>query len=142
MGIVPKFNLTQVEKMLKETAERLDASIIRALRFLGEECVNEARANGSYKDQTSNLRNSIGYAIIANGRLVDGEYGNARDGLKQSRQIVNEVSTSYPAGYVLTVIAGMNYAVYVESKGYNVLTTAELHAETKVKEMLDKILKQ
>lgn len=142
MGIVPKFNLTQVEKMLKVTAEILEANIIRALRFLGEECVNEARANGNYKDQTSNLRNSIGYAIIANGRLVDGRYGDTRDELKQSKQIVNEVSTSYPTGYVLTVIAGMNYAVYVESKGYNVLTTAELHAETKVKEMLAKILKQ
>ena len=34
------------------------------------------RENGSYKDRTSNLRNSIGYVIAYNGEII--EYGFKR----------------------------------------------------------------
>ncbi|MGV4578106.1 hypothetical protein ACQ1R5_10635 [Ornithobacterium rhinotracheale] len=47
----------------------------------------------------------------------------------------------YPRGYVLVVVAGMNYALYVESKGYNVLSTAEQLAEREVPRLLNEIFR-
>jgi hypothetical protein len=43
---------------------------------------------------------------------------------------------NYPKGYVLIVVAGMNYATYVEAKGYNVLSTAEHLAQVEFPRMI------
>ena len=42
--------------------------------------------------------------------------------------------------YALVVVAGMNYAAYVEAKGYNVLSSAEHLAERELPRMLDKLI--
>ena len=43
--------------------------------------------------------------------------------------MAQEVGSSHKEGYTLVVVAGMNYAVHVESKGRDVLTSAEKQAE-------------
>ena len=42
-------------------------------------------------------------------------------------------------GIVLIVTAGMNYAEYVEARGYNVLSSAELKAEPLIKSLLTQL---
>ena len=42
----------------------------RVLMRVGEECVNYARVNGGYLDQTGNLRSSIGYVVMDNGKII------------------------------------------------------------------------
>ena len=92
-------------------------SFIRA----GEDFVINSReqmqdhAMGTYKDQTTNLRNSIGYFIFHNGALVHDNNNNIAN-----RGIIED--TVKPIGIQLIGLAGMNYASYVESKGYNVIS--------------------
>lgn len=95
---------------------------------VGEECIAEARNNGAYQDQTGNLRHSIGYKVLLNGE-VKGQAGIST----LNKKLIDEISQKYPKNLVLVVVAGMNYAVYVEAKGYNVLSSAELKAESILK---------
>ena len=44
-----------------------------------------------------------------------------------------------PAGIVLIVVAGMDYAAYVEAKGLNVLDTSEIMAKKLVRRTLKRL---
>lgn len=90
----------------------------------GERCISEARNNGNYANQTGNLRNSVGYRVILEGVIQKEAQINALN-----RKLTDDIALKYPTGLVLIVVAGMNYAAYVEAKNYNVLSSAELMAE-------------
>ena len=130
--IKAEFN-SQYDKRVRQAA-------IDTLMYVGESCVTEARNNGRYKDQTGNLRSSIGYVVVDNGRIVhqgasqkylEGTQGET-EGIKTARQVASDMSR----GIALIVVAGMNYAVYVEARGLNVLSSAELLAESLTPQLL------
>lgn len=113
--------------------ERLDRVLIRNLQYIGEECLNAARSTDSYKDQTGNLRSSTGYVIALDGKLVKKSsfevIKEGSEGKKAGLALAKELIDKYPKGAVLIVVAGMDYAVHVANKGYDVLDSAELTAE-------------
>lgn len=125
---------------LESELERKEKVIIKSLIYVGQTCVNEARNNGSYIDQTGNLRSSIGFMVINNGRVVHkGGFQKVKEGSegsKDGRQFIEKVVSEHSKGIHLIVVAGMNYAAYVEDMGKNVLTTAELRANEMVPQML------
>lgn len=144
MGIIPKFTANDVHQAIAERMEWIEKAIIFRLNYLGEQCVTRAREEGSYINRTGNLRNSVGYIVVANGTIVNSNFTSTskskggEDGAQAGRNVAEEYARSFTTGYALIVVAGMNYAVYVESKNYDVLTTAELFA----REELPKILTQ
>lgn len=140
MGVKANFNMQNIRKKLDEAKTKKENDIIRVLSFLGEKCVNDARQAGSYTDRTSNLRNSTGYVVLKDGQEVFESFdGDTQDGRKNAREVATKVSVDYPDGIVLIVVAGMNYAAYVESKGFNVLTSTERFAEVESKRMLERL---
>lgn len=102
--------------------KRLHERILDSFKRAGEDFVKSARgqvqdhAQGTYLDQTTNLRNSIGYLILFNGEKIFSDIGSAVENMDE---ILERVS---PDGYQLIGFAGMNYASYVEAKGYNVIS--------------------
>ncbi len=125
---------------LEEQLQKRIAKLITAMCYVGEQCINEARNNGDYIDRTGNLRSSIGYVVLNNGNAVKqagfkkykkGSYGKA-----EGEALLQDLMTKYTKGIVLIVVAGMNYASYVESLGRNVLTSSELMAKREVPRML------
>lgn len=142
--ITPQFTPADIERMLQEKIAKYEEKIIRILRFVGEKCINEAREYGSYQDQTGNLRSSIGYIVLKDGKPIEKggfaptERGTkkGKDGQKEGEAFINKVISQYPKGFVLVVVAGMKYASYVEARNYNVLTSAELLAEREVPKLL------
>lgn len=118
--------------------------IVNTLCYVGEQCIIEARDSGNYTDQTGNLRSSIGYAVVWDGKVVQRD---CIDKVKQGDKGVSEgddylskcIKKHRRKGIVLIVTAGMNYAEYVEAKGYNVLTSAELKAGPLVKSLLTRL---
>lgn len=142
--ITPQFNSNDIERILREKIEKYHQKVIRTLKYVGEMCINEARTNGSYQDQTGNLRSSIGYVVLQDGKPIEkggfapterGTEGG-KDGQKEGESFINKVTSQYPKGFVLVVVAGMKYASYVEARNYNVLTSAELLAEREVPKLL------
>ena len=143
--ITPQFNSNDIERILREKIEKYHQKVIRILRIVGEKCINEARTNGSYQDQTGNLRSSIGYVVLQDGKPIEKggfaptERGTkkGKDGQKEGETFINKVISQYPSGFVLVVVAGMKYASYVEARNYNVLSSAELLAEKEVPKLLN-----
>lgn len=134
----------EIERYMDEQASRLRQVILRNLAYIGEQCLNKARSTDSYKDQTGNLRSSIGYVIVEDGKVIQAsdfapsEKGTDKaKGQATGKAYAAELAARFPSGLTLLVVAGMNYATYVSAKGYDVLDSAELLAD----QLTDKLLK-
>ena len=147
MPIKANFDPKRLEQYLREhTLKELETRIVNRLYYLGELCVNEARTMGSYKDRTSNLRSSIGYGVFKDGEAVmTGGFeplNGAEEGAETGRKLLEKIGGEHPNGYALVVVAGMNYGVYVEARGYNVLTSSELLAERELPRLIEDIFRK
>ena len=128
------------DKLTAEAKAKLRV-IANVLCYVGEQCITEARNGGTYEDQTGNLRSSIGYAVLMNGQVIQSDsvdkIKNGDEGVSEGLQYLQErVRKASKKGVCLIVTAGMNYAEYVEAKGYVVLLYAELKAPVLVKQLL------
>jgi hypothetical protein len=154
------FKPAEVEKALRGALLQFEQAIINRLIRVGENFVKNARTVNTYKDQTGNLRSSIGYIILKDGSQLaenfktsslnpDGskarkKKGGGGEGVERAKEAAAEVAASYPTGYVLICVAGMEYAAAVEAKGYDVITGSSLIAKEELKKSLatlrDKLL--
>lgn len=132
----------KVPSILEEAVKRVERAVLFNFYVIGEGSVNHARENGSYKDRTSNLRNSIGYVIAYNGEII--EYGFKRsagitdkDAFLADYKIQEMIGDS---GFDLIIVAGMNYARHVENKGYDVLSSTEKYLKREVQAKIKRIL--
>jgi hypothetical protein len=128
MSIRSKFTESDINKAFMVKAKRFEDAIISRLIFIGETFVANARANGTYKDQTGNLRSSICYVVTKNG--VKKSPGQIP---ADSKDYIDELIQGHLQGYVLIVVAGMQYAAAVESRGKDVLTGSSKIAEKQLK---------
>ena len=84
---------------------------------------------GSWNNITWNLRSSIGYILNYKGQIVD-EYfptvGGGSEGSKTGSDYAKEVAllVNEGEGVQLVVVAGMEYAIFLEGKDIDVLTHA------------------
>ena len=128
-------------------------AVLLMLEDVGNVCIGAMRGNDRtrYKDRTNNLRSSTGYIVVDGGTVVETSgfkpEGNGKDG---DGAVGSEKGTSYAESLskgvhdgemALVLVAGMNYAAYVEAKGLDVLNSAKLLAKKEVKEELDYLMK-
>lgn len=139
MALKSNFNDGNFGDDLQRQVDSIYERILQAFIRAGEEFVTNAReqmqdhAMGTYKDVTANLRNSIGYFIFHNGRNVfqnpsTNEYTGPKPESKMPESEIASINLGAikevikPEGFQLIGVAGMEYASYVESKGYNVIS--------------------
>lgn len=150
MGVRLTTDISEIESILKQSLEIVRYEILRALSYLGEQCVIKVRdrsANESWIDQTGNLRSSIGYAIYEKGRKeIESVFKivkKGREGSAEGKKMIDELAGLYSDTYALVVIAAMNYAEYVEAKdNKDVLASTELFARKEVSKYLNKALQR
>lgn len=150
MAITPAFTQSDIRQMFERKKAQIELAIALRLSELGEMCVNEARNEGSYMDQTGNLRSSTGYVIVDHGRVVAVDFkqvsgSQPAQGLKGAyvgEAYARQLATRYSKGYALIVVAGMRYAAHVEATGRNVLNSAELLAERELPRMIAQLKAQ
>jgi len=143
-------NKTDIRKLRANVAAKMQDVVdflVFRLQQIGEECVKIARephAN-DYNDITGNLRSSIGYVVLVDGKPVvngeakqySGKQGDGAQGVQAGQELLARLQGKYPSGVVLIVCAGMRYAAYVEGIHHkDVLTAAELVAESLMKQLL------
>ena len=122
MGIEAQFDMGAIDSYLQSKLNLLDDLILRNLNYLGMKCVALAKNLDTYIDRTANLRNSIGYVIVKNGRVKYENFKAEKQGTEESDksgdkiglEFALEVAKRFSEGYVLIVVAGMYYASYVE----------------------------
>ena len=142
--------LDEIHKILMKEAERVDRLTIRALSYLGEQCVIRVRDRGgdkSWYDQSGNLRSSVGYVIAHNGSIIQySDFNQVKqdsEGVKVGKDLAEELARRYSNDYVLVIVAGMNYAEYVEAMdNKDVLASTELWSIDQVPKMLEKLKRQ
>lgn len=150
MGIRMTTKLSEVNDMLMREAERVERLTIRALSKLGEQCVTKIRdraGDKSWYDQTGNLRSSVGYVIAHNKNIIQystfNQVKQGSEGVKTGKDLAEELAKRYSNNYVLIVVAGMNYAEFVEAMdNKDVLSSTELWAREQVPLMLEKLKRQ
>lgn len=139
MGLVPKFTQAQIKSRIDNFIKVIEKRSIERLQYLGEQCVARARINGDYMDQTGNLRSSVGYIVFKNGIVLHQSFSQVGSGLlgtNTGRSVAIKAGSKYDNGLCLVVVAGMNYALHVEAKGRDVLTSTELFAKQEMPKML------
>lgn len=111
--IKPVFTKKDVDAMIALRMRRIDTAMFQRLQRVGESFVNNARSIHTYKDQTGNLRSSIGYLIYKNGREIESNFTEStkgaalKAGIPKSRsksaamnegiKFARQVAAAYPA---------------------------------------------
>lgn len=142
-----KGDISGLDKVERQVEQHYIDRIIQA----GEVAVRKSVESGNYQNITGDLRSSIGYIIAYNGKIIKeggfhkiqgrgdnmqkvefttkdgknvsfwakGKFGDGSSGSKVGLKFArSKVSTS---GYSFVLVAGMEYASYVSSKGFDVL---------------------
>lgn len=136
MGITPKFNIDDIFNNIANQVNAIAEGVIEAMEKTCLEITNKAKQLDTYKDQTNNLRSSIGYIVYNNGEKIAehftqdgaGAGGTGTTGIEKGKKVAAEAAKEFPADLVGVIVAGEDYALYVESKGYDVLTGPCLEA--------------
>lgn len=134
-------SLRDIRGFVDKRTQDAERVLINVFCRAGEECIIEAKNGGAYIDRTGNLRSSIGYAVLKDGKVVQkGLVNKTKDGDKGlaegAKYLERRIKANRRNGTVLIVTAGMNYAEYVEARGKPVLSPAELKAPDIVRELL------
>lgn len=134
---------TEIDRYIAGRVEAIKKALVYNLCAVGEQVLNAARLTNSYKDQTGNLRSSIGYVVAVDGEIVQmssfDTVKEGREGSRVGKEYAMQLVRDFPHGIVLIVVAGMNYASYVSAKGYDVLDSSELLADKLVPQMLQQL---
>lgn len=138
--VTPK---SEIDAYIDRKIEDARRAVIDRLCYIGSLCINEARDNGDYNNPTGNLRSSIGYVVVVDGHVHEKAIvemtKNGTEGRNEAEAFLSRLASEHKTGICLIVVAGMNYAVYVEGRGKNVLTSAKLLADRLVPQMLEQL---
>lgn len=128
MGITLKTDINTLMGKIQHDVDDLINVASMAMKMACDNVVRDARLLDTYTDQTGNLRSSIGYVIYDNGAEIyqsfeaRGMSTGGEEGVKKAMELASNVAIAYGEQLVAVVVAGMDYAVYVESKGLDVIT--------------------
>lgn len=127
MAIIQRFDIGKLFAGVRAKDDIITDSVLDALQMACLEITNNAKALNTYKDQTHYLRSSIGFVVFDHGEKITesfgstgGEAGSA--GVEAGREIAEEAAKQYTNEIVAVIVAGADYALYVESKGYDVIS--------------------
>ena len=105
-NIVAKFDIDKLFAGVYEAVDIITATVVDAMQMACLEVTQNAKLLNTYKDRTHLLRSSIGFVMA------------------------EEAAAQYPNDIVAVIVAAADYALYVESKGYDVISgpCSELNA--------------
>lgn len=153
---------TTLDEFLIKSQEIVFSETYRALASMAEEAVARIRdrpEEESWYDHSENLRNSIGYIITSNGQPINNggfketnaPKGSGSEGQNKGREYAAQIASTYSnAPLLVVIVAGMEYAIYVEAmENKDVLASVELWAkatwrerEPKLKAAIDRKLER
>lgn len=123
-----------LEKFLAEAEDEIKQGMIEA----AHEGVDYAKIHGEYKNHTHNLRSAPGAAVVMDGEIVD-MYIPAEAGHQKAKEKTENLLLygKRPKNGII-LADGMEYASFVESKGYDVLSGGALHTEAEAQKKFSK----
>ena len=123
--------IQRLQERLLRKYQIITGYLDQALLQVCEEAVTYSKEHKGYKDHTSNLKNSMSFALFFDGqliRMVEGRIPKPEERPKGQDEVranlegyCNQPGVVAPKGYSLVIAAGMDYGKYVEARGYNVV---------------------
>lgn len=139
----------QVQRAIAEQVRRVELSIVREMERVGEESLNRIKRSHDYKTQTGKLESSTGYNIVWDGKVVSSRGFDRKlatpesdAGIMEGKALADELARRYTQGIVLIMVAGAEYAAYVDAMGYDVITSGFLWAERRLPQRMEALKRQ
>lgn len=146
MGMIRQFGDGYITKQVQYFQQQVELAMKLLLQEFGEKLVAFAKDTHTYTDRTGNLTNSISYAIVRHKEILYYNEVQREEANAAALKVAMKMAESLSDAYSLIVVAGMNYAAFVESRGYNVILPAELKAKqeftNEVKPLIDRVNKR
>ena len=152
MGIRVTMDMRELRDAMNKKVKDAQDQFIANLAQIGEKVVTQIRNSdiSAWNDQSGALRSSIGYVVSQDGKPVKISNFERVIGPKESPDNVNgsqigrdfAISTAslYTKGIALIIVAGMDYAAYVEKvENKTVLARGEIEAKKLVAEMVEQL---
>jgi len=149
-GLTPLFTIRDVQRWTDNFKDRAEEKLEKTLTYIGERFVAMARDRGpeeSFRDITGNLRSSISYIVVKDGKILCENFQRSRsgtegnEGVNKARRLASVLARTHIKGFVLIGMAGMDYAIYVENmENKDVISSPEVAANKELKILLKQIL--
>ena len=123
---------------LDELQQQIEDAYFNKLVEIGRDAIRYAQQNGEYKNHTWNLRNAPGFCVVRGGKIVHLEVGDDGGHPEAKKNTENLLIYSEHPRDGLYLADGMEYASFVQSKGYDVLESARLYAKRMVSKKIFK----
>ena len=144
-------------KTYSEAIDRLEQAYISAaidvLCKVGDEALKYAREKKGYVTRTGNLFNSTGYIVLHDGKVVKQRFDGNEIGSEPGGDMSMAHTKGYeyaisvgkklpPKGAFLVWVAGMEYARYVEARGYDVIEGSGNWVEANAESIIQGLIKE
>lgn len=139
ISVEANFNMKSIHDYMERQAEQRINEVVDFMRAKGVEYTTMARnktlATNKYNNITFNLVSSVGFAITRNGAVVEsyfplletGTEGKAK-GEALSARVASELGGTN--NIVLVLVAGEDYASYVQNNGKDVISASSTEFES------------
>lgn len=151
MGItMSRQSISRVLTLMNHANDDIENAVAEAYAEVGESVVKGIRDGSlsNWEDQTGALRSSVGYVVIRKGRIVKQSsfevIRNGADGATKGRNLAEKLANDFAdRDFALIVVAGEEYAVYVEAvEGKAVLAQGQLYIEKNIPQLLRSRVRQ
>ncbi|MFC4213482.1 hypothetical protein ACFOWA_19975 [Pedobacter lithocola] len=144
LSINPDFTIKDIDDDINALINQEIDGIIDSLKESGKFYVDRARAqtksDGGFSNLTYNLRESIGYVLVADHQIIDVYFppiSNASGGAAKGEAYAREIATLVDDGeLILIVVAGLEYAAFVEATEHDVISGSSMAFEKLLKSLL------
>jgi len=140
------FKMSDVEKYIKQETDKWFNELMEVLRSQGKLFTKRARAKtkseGGFGNITWNLRSSIGFCLVYQGKVVETYFPRIKNGTtgnEKGRELAKKVALQSDSGddIVLVLVAGEDYASFVQMReNTDVIRTSTATFETEVTALL------
>ena len=122
------------DDFLDEAKDEIRKGMVEVAR----EGVEYSKGTGNYQNHTHNLRSAPGAAVVMDGEIVD-MYVPTEPGHEDAKSKTENllIYGKLPKDGII-LADGMEYASFVESKGYKVISQGALHIENEANKKFNK----
>lgn len=122
--------ITDPAQLERETMQAIEEATLPLFIKVGTRAVDIARkkmGGKPYQDDTGNLRSSTGFIVFRDGRSVHTDFKPSPEGTDKATglSVGQKMAADYmreSKGWGIVLIAGMDYASYVENRGFDVIS--------------------
>lgn len=145
LGIKADFRLDDIKKDIDSFIKNVEDNLTDSLRKAGKLMVDRARmktkAGGGFGNITWDLRGSIGYVIVKDHVIIETYFpqtANGAQGVTTGIAYAQEIALLIDdGGIILVVVAGMEYAYFVEATDdHDVISGSISHLTNELQKLL------